>query len=135
LLLTVHEGIVDELRAMGLKPTPQRLEVIKVLKERMDEHPSLAEVFDVIKIRVPSISFSTLFNTVKTLEKVGYLTMFDLEGETRIELNLRNHVNIIDRTSGTVTDVDDDLIIERIIGELGSERVKDKKVMVNVILY
>jgi Fur family peroxide stress response transcriptional regulator len=131
----VKNDIVDELRAMGLKPTPQRLEVIKVLKERMEDHPSLAELFDVIKKRMPSISFSTLFNTVTTLEKSGYLTMFDLGGETRVELNLHNHVNIIDRSSGTVTDVDDEAMMKGIIGALGSDRVKDKRIMINVILY
>lgn len=131
----MKNDIVDELRAMGLKPTPQRLEIIKVLNERMEDHPSLAELFEVIKKRMPSISFSTLFNTVTTLERTGYLTMFDLGGETRVELNLYNHVNIIDRSSGTVTEVDDEVMIKRMVGAIGSEKVKGKRIMINVIIY
>jgi len=52
-----------------------------------------------------------------------------------VELNMTDHINIIDRRTGEVLDIDDERIMDSIIEDLGRDRVKDKRVMINVILY
>ncbi len=133
--MVMKDDIASELRDLGLKLTPQRLEIVRVLKENMDDHPSLNYLHEAVKKKMPTVSFSTLFNTITTLDKAGYLTIFDLEGETRVELNMTDHINIIDRRTGEVLDIDDERIMDSIIEDLGRDRVKDKRVMINVILY
>ncbi|MDG6225511.1 MAG: transcriptional repressor [Candidatus Thermoplasmatota archaeon] len=124
-----------DLKAMGLKMTPQRIEIIRILNERRLDHPSLNELHSLVKERMPSVSFSTLYNTISTLEKHGYLNLIDLGGETRIEMKPDSHINIIDRRDGRIQDIDDEDLVRTVIERLGEERVRGRKVMVNVILY
>jgi Fe2+ or Zn2+ uptake regulation protein len=125
----------QEIRDIGMKLTPQRLEIIRVLKDNMDRHPSLGELHTMVRKRMPTISFSTLYNTISALDKVGYLRLFDLGGETRVEMNPNDHINIIDQRSGKIIDIDDKRIVRKVLESLDQDRIKDRKVMINVIIY
>ena len=127
--------IASELSDLGLKLTPQRIEIMRALSENIKRHPTLNELHEIIRGRMPSVSFSTLFNTINTLERVGYLRIFDLEGETRVELNPNDHINIIDRKRGTVTDLDDEETVKKVLDTVRSRGLMGKKVLINVIIY
>lgn len=98
------ERVKQILREKGYRMTPQRLAVIEILNEIGRRHPSLKEVYSLIRERVPTISFSTLYTHVKVLEELGLLMLFELGGETRIEVNLRPHINIVWLKKGVVED-------------------------------
>jgi Fur family peroxide stress response transcriptional regulator len=131
----VIDFMLSELKRKGMKLTPQRIEIIGILHESLGSHPSLNELHDLLKRSMPTVSFSTLYNTLSTLEKAGLVRLFDHGGETRIEMNLGNHLNIIDTDTGKIMDVDNEQLVNDIAGKLPREKIEGKKVLINVLLY
>ncbi len=128
-----QKEILDMLKNKGMKITPQRIEIVKTLLELRDHHPSLKELYEEVKKKVPTISFSTLYSTIKKLEELGLVKLFDLLGETRIELNKKPHVNLIYIDKGLITDVVDDNLLDLLRKKLGVG--EDSFVLVNVLVY
>ncbi|WP_297495792.1 Fur family transcriptional regulator [Thermococcus sp.] len=121
------EKAIETLRKKGYKITPQRLKLLQILEEIGKTHPSLGEVHEKLRKEFPTISFSTLYSNVITLKELGLVELFFLDGETRIEVNTRPHINIIE--SERIIDINDVGIIETI------ERKTGKKVkFINVFL-
>lgn len=129
-----QQEMIQQLKNKGLKLTPQRVEIVRTLYDTMGDHPSLNSLHDSIRKRMPTVSFSTLYNTISTLEKVGLIRLFDLRGETRIEMNMAGHLNIIHSDTGDIVDVGDEDIVKRILSELDDD-IDDENALVNVILY
>lgn len=78
-------------RKMGLKVTPQRMTVYKVLVESK-EHPPAEVVFRKVRKLIPNISLDTVNRTLLTLAEIG--TAFTVEGSgdvKRFDANLENH--------------------------------------------
>lgn len=120
------ELAVSKLKEAGLRLTPQRMRLLEVIEKLGPSHPSLKRIFEEVRSEFPTLSFSTLYSNVLTMKKLGLLEIFHVEGETRIEVNTRPHLNLIDRE---IKDLEDPRIlkeIERLIGR----RVK----LVNVYL-
>ncbi|WP_297065572.1 Fur family transcriptional regulator [Thermococcus sp.] len=121
------EKAIETLRKKGYKITPQRLKLLQILEEIGKTHPSLGEVHEKLRKEFPTVSFSTLYSNVITLKELGLVELFFLDGETRIEVNTRPHINIIE--SERIIDINDVGIIETI------ERKTGKKVkFINVFL-
>jgi len=111
------EKAIERLKEKGYKLTPQRLKLVEILDRIGDEHPSLKDILNEIKAEFPTMSFSTLYSNVLTLRELGLLELFSLDGETRVELNMEPHINLI--SGGKVIDFNDPEIIERIREKTG----------------
>ncbi|WP_297504895.1 Fur family transcriptional regulator [Thermococcus sp.] len=121
------ENALKRLKGSGYKLTPQRLKLVEILDRIGSEHPSLKKVLGEIREEFPTMSFSTLYSNVLTLKELGLLELFSLDGETRVELNTKPHINLI--SGGKVIDLNDPEIIERIREKTG-RNVR----LVNVVL-
>lgn len=64
------ETTIGRLRSEGFKLTPQRLSVIRYLIGNTS-HPTAAMIYGDLKKKYPSLSFSTVYNTLNMLEKIG----------------------------------------------------------------
>ena len=64
------EQTIQRLRNQGFKLTPQRLAVIKYMLGNT-HHPSALTIHGDLKKRYPSLSFSTVYNTLNVLEEIG----------------------------------------------------------------
>ncbi len=126
------DDYVERLRRSGLKITPQRLETLRVLSELGSEHPSLNRVYDAVRERVPTVSFSTLYMTLRRLEELGLIRLFDWMGELRVEVNIENHINIVNAETSEIRDYSNPELTNKILNELGIN--KDAKILVNVII-
>ena len=115
------EMALMKLRENNLKLTPQRIETISVLARIGHRHPSLKEVLKEVSRRVPTISFSTLYTIIKTLENLNLVKTFDINGETRVEINIKPHINFIFTETGEIRDIEDPELLERL-----REEVKNK---------
>ena len=60
---------VELLKTCGLKATPQRLCILKVLDRH--EHPSIEALYEGIKEDYPSISLATVYKNLNTLLDEG----------------------------------------------------------------
>ena len=128
----MEDKLVEILRMAGLKATPQRIAILRKLYMLKNEHPSLNKLYTLVKSEIPTLSFSTLFTTIKRLEEKGLVKLFDLNGETRIEVNVEKHVNVVLHGENRVLDVVDKELIKQIAGKLGVS--VDDIYLVNVII-
>ncbi len=124
-----------ELRAHGIKITPQRLEIIGKLEELGSSHPSFNDVYKAVEDTYPSISRSTVYENLKLLVELGIISSFHYNGEIHYEMNLDPHVNRVG-SDGTIRDIRNAEIkehlkeIERIINK--DEGIKIKNLLVIV---
>ena len=78
-------------RQAGLKVTPQRIAVYKVLKESV-EHPSTEVVFQQVKKLVPNVSLDTVNRTLLTFSRIGIaFVVTGSGGAKRFDANLKIH--------------------------------------------
>ena len=78
-------------RQAGLKITPQRMAVYKVLLETK-EHPSAEMVFEEVRKVFTSISLDTVNRTLLTLSEIGVAFIIEGSGDAkRYDGNLENH--------------------------------------------
>ena len=85
------QALQSKCRETGLKITPQRLAVYKVLVEST-EHPSAEAVFRQVRKTFPSISLDTVNRTLLTLSNIGAAFVVEGSGDAkRFDANLKNH--------------------------------------------
>ncbi len=85
------EALRSQCRETGLKITPQRMAVYKVLIEST-EHPSAEVVFRQVRKTFPSISLDTVNRTLLTLSDIGAAFVVEGSGDAkRFDANLKNH--------------------------------------------
>lgn len=130
----MYADSINRLKDKGYKLTPQRMTIIKVLHELADEHPSMNGIYAQVKSKLPTISFSTIFNTISTLEEIGVVKTFDFNDETRIEMNKKAHINIIDNTTNQIYDIEDKDLIEILAKRVNINKKKYQSMLVNIIL-
>jgi len=66
------ETMRRSLREAGIKLTHQRLEIISEVAY-FSGHPSVSDVFNAVRERVPTISLDTVYRTMKTLSELGLI--------------------------------------------------------------
>ena len=102
----LHAGFTQRLTASGLRPTPQREVVFKVIVDKRD-HPTADEVFARVKTEMPTISLATVYNCLETLVSCGLVRSVNFErGPTRYCPNLHPHAHFHDEVTGSTHDID-----------------------------
>jgi Fur family transcriptional regulator, peroxide stress response regulator len=100
-----NESIKRQLKAKGLKLTPQRLAIIEVLIEKGDSHPGASSVYEEAKKRKKSLSLSTTYATLNELSRLGIIKTLQFDSmENRYEGNLEDHINLICAHCGRIID-------------------------------
>lgn len=99
-------ALTERLNASGLRPTPQREVVFKVISEKRD-HPTADEIFARVKTELPTISLATVYNCLETLVQCGLIRQVNLErAPTRYCPNLHEHAHFHDEATGQIHDID-----------------------------
>ncbi|NLC54094.1 MAG: transcriptional repressor [Firmicutes bacterium] len=83
--------ICDTLNRVGIRPTHQRIEIMKYLvKHRV--HPTAEMIYTELKTAIPTFSKTTVYNTLKLLEEKGViLALATDEDQVRYEADLSPH--------------------------------------------
>jgi Fur family peroxide stress response transcriptional regulator len=105
--------ITSLLRRMGLKATPQRVELIRLIMNLIKEHPSFNSIVKNVKSRYPTISVSTVYNTIMLMVRKGLIKKFDYEGEMRLDSS-EPHINVVYRDRGVIEDLPNGKILEEL---------------------
>ena len=119
----IQERLEQLCAAKGLKLTPQRRVIARVLSESID-HPDVEEVYRRASSIDPRISLATAYRTVRLFEEEGILERHDFgDGKARYEeAPTRHHDHLIDLETGRVIEFHDDeieAIQQRIAARLG----------------
>ncbi len=90
---------------IGLKLTPQRLAILDYL-EGNKEHPSAEDIYKAISERFPTMSFSTVYNTLETLKQKGMLWELTIDADKkRFDPNTAHHNHLICITCKRIVDI------------------------------
>ena len=100
------DALAQRLANSGLRATPQRELVYGVLLTKRD-HPTADEVYDRVRVDLPTISLATVYNCLETLVQCELVRAVNFErGPTRYCPNLRPHAHFHDESSGATHDID-----------------------------
>ena len=108
-----NDHLDEKLANRGLRFTPQREQVYRVLIEERD-HPTAEQVFIRAKGRMPDISMATVYNCLDALVKSGLVKQVTVtRGASRFCPNMHEHYYFQCETCGGIHDIDlDDTRLE-----------------------
>ena len=87
---------------MGLRSTPQRLAIVREVLSR--SHPTVAEVYDALRSRFPTMGLQTVYNTLHTMTQRGLVAELPFSSATRFDANVTPHANLVCRSCGSIED-------------------------------
>jgi len=98
--------LTDLFRNQGLRVTPQRQAIFRLLHEN-DAHPTVDSLYDAARLEMPTISLKTVYQTVHDLEALGQVSLLDLgTGSVRVDPNVETeHHHLVCTECGRVRDV------------------------------
>ena len=86
--------------------TPQRRAVLQAVAES-EEHPTAGEIFEAARRRLPSISFATVYNSLKYLKEAGLLREITFgKGSNRYDRETARHDHAVCSRCGKLVDFD-----------------------------
>lgn len=100
------EELTQIFRARGLKITPQRQTIFRVLHDST-VHPTAEAVFDTVRSEMPAISLRTVYQTLNDLAAMGEIQAIDLgTGSARFDPHTGPHHHLVCDVCGRVQDVE-----------------------------
>jgi Fur family ferric uptake transcriptional regulator/Fur family peroxide stress response transcriptional regulator len=91
----------------GLGLTKQREVVLQVIRNA-EHHLTANEVFEEAKRRLPTISFATVYNSLRYLKEAGHISeiQFGFSGANRFDAKTNRHDHAICNRCGKLVDMD-----------------------------
>jgi len=97
--------VVARLKEAGLKLTPQRLALIKILKNNKN-HPSADMIYRELKKKYPMVSFSTVYNILNVLKKIGEIEQLAItENKVSYDPNTDPHHHFLCEKCNQIQDI------------------------------
>ncbi|MDA0734747.1 MAG: Fur family transcriptional regulator [Chloroflexi bacterium] len=103
--MTSQSGVVDLLKPLGIRLTPQRLAIAEVVINSAD-HPTVRDIFDRVQAFFPYVTIATVYSTLATLEQAGIVRELPFQRQSRYDANLSPHANLVCVSCGNVVDAD-----------------------------
>lgn len=102
--MTVRKKNQSEM--VGQKLTPQREAVFQVILERED-HPTAGDIFAAARQRLPTISYATVYNSLRYLKKAGLVHEISFgDAASRYDRETERHDHAICNGCGKLVDFD-----------------------------
>jgi Fur family transcriptional regulator, peroxide stress response regulator len=111
--------LTQALRQEGLRLTPQRLAICRLLTET-SVHPTAQMIYEQLRPEFPSLSLATVYNTLETLVKLGVINALGSAGDDAMhyDADTSPHINlactschkVIDISSEQVNDLADEVV-------------------------
>jgi Fe2+ or Zn2+ uptake regulation protein len=97
---------VNILKKNQLKITPQRLEILRHLDKNRN-HPTVDEIYSELKEKNPSLSKTTVYNSVETLNEHKIIQSLTISGsELRYDFKNEMHHHFLCKKCGNIIDID-----------------------------
>lgn len=99
------ENTIQKLRTEGFKLTPQRLAVIKYMIGNVS-HPSALAIHKELRRKYPTLSFSTVYNTLNMLEKISEVRSIHVfDDHLNYDPNMKQHLHFLCTLCNTIHDL------------------------------
>lgn len=100
------ETVEAMLRRRGLRVTPQRALVVRLVRELGAEHPSAESIHVRATREMPSLSLRTVYAILGELEDLAAIRSIDVgTGSKRFCVNPRQHSHLVCTRCGRIADV------------------------------
>ena len=97
---------VTLLKSNQMKVTPQRLEIMRYLDENRT-HPTADDIYSALKGSNPSLSKTTIYNTLETLREHELIQTVGISGnEMRYDFKREMHHHFLCKRCGGILDID-----------------------------
>jgi len=101
----MKDPTIMRLKQIGLKVTPQRQAILKLLNGNRT-HPSAESIYHEILKEYQRISFATVYNTLSKLSRAGQIQELDIDpSKKRFDPYLAPHYHFYCKVCGKVFDV------------------------------
>lgn len=107
--MEVREKIMESFRRNGLRATPQRIAIAQVILGSKD-HPTAEQIFEIVNINNPSISLSTVYNTLHSMRDTNMLQELAFGNNHRYDPNTSIHVNLVCQNCGEISDIESETL-------------------------
>ncbi len=100
-----YTSLVQGLKTAGLKLTPQRLAILELLADNRT-HPTAAAIYQQLQPRFPTMSQTTVYNTLQTLVQLGLVHELGAAGDAaaHFDVDTDPHLNVICQSCGRIVD-------------------------------
>lgn len=123
------DDTISILRRCDIQPTPQRIAVVDYVLAAKT-HPSAEEVLEQARLRCPTVSRATVYNTLNLLVEKGLLKTQLLKGGLLFfDPNVDAHHHFIDDDTGDIYDIPSDHIQVHQVDKLKGFEVKEYQVI------
>ena len=127
---------IEKLRSSGLRPTKQRLEICKLLFDRKKTfHFTIGDLSKILKKETnKKISLATIYNTVHSFKKKGYLKEISINRDKiYFDTNTSNHHHFLDIDTNELIDLKkEDVNKIKIRKNLPGKKIQSIEVLVKV---
>ena len=131
-----NSDFIEKLRSSGLRPTKQRLEICKLLFDRKKTfHFTINDLSKILKkSNNKKISLATIYNTVHSFKKKGYLKEISVDREkSYFDTNTSNHHHFLDISTNELIDLkEDDVHNIKVKKNLPGKKIKSIEVLVKI---
>jgi len=104
-LISMYEKYVKLLKDHSMKITSPRLEILKYLDEH-HTHPNVEEIYSTLKKKHPSLSRTTVYNSLEILKKNRIVQSLTISGsELRYDIDEDLHHHFICTRCGAIFDI------------------------------
>ncbi len=97
--------VVEMLKKAGLRQSHQRIAILQFLMLN-DIHPTADDIYNALKNEYPTMSLTTVYNTLKALSDAGAIEMLKIERENaRFDFPKIPHSHFRCRSCGKILDI------------------------------
>jgi len=100
-----------KLESAGLRPTRQRLSLLKLLLDTAPRHVTAEELFQEARAVGIPVSLATVYNTLHQFTTGGIMTEVVVgSGQSYFDTNPSSHYHYFDKSTGEIIDVPEDQV-------------------------
>ncbi|MCX8059110.1 MAG: transcriptional repressor [Spirochaetes bacterium] len=118
------------LQKYEIKPSVQRLAILKyfILKRN---HPTIEEIFNELEKQIPTLSKTTIYNTLKIFIEKGLAISFINGDKTVYDLNYIPHLHFKCIKCDKLYDIEDKLVVDK----FKIDFIDGNKVISNIVIF
>ena len=127
---------IEKLRSSGLRPTKQRIKICKLLFDRKQTfHFTINDLSIILKKNTSEkISLATIYNTVHSFKKKGYLKEISVnQNKSYFDTNTSNHHHFLDINTNELIDLkNEDVNNIKIKKRIPGKKINSIEVLVKI---
>ena len=102
--MVINEKVGKRLLEFGIKPSLQRIAIMEYLTEHLT-HPTVDAIFNDLYPYIPTLSKTTVYNTLKLLEEQGVIQTISIDDKNlRFDVDISKHAHFKCKQCGNVSD-------------------------------